>query len=61
MPKVVQVNERITIKHLKNRGWSFRRIARELKLDRRTVKKHWKLGTSKEDAENLDVNADNNS
>jgi transposase len=42
MPKVVKLNERTTIKHLRGLGWSFRRIARELKLDRRTVKKHWK-------------------
>lgn len=55
MAKVIKVNERTTIKHLKGLGWSFRRIARELKLDRRTVKKHWEREVNNEDVGRFEV------
>jgi transposase len=40
MANILKVNEQNTIQQLAARGWSRRRIARELKLDRKTVRRY---------------------
>src|SRR5437016_1893623 len=40
MANILKVHEQNTIQELAARGWSRRRIARELKLDRKTVRRY---------------------
>ena len=40
MANILKVNEQNTIQQLAAQGWSRRRIARELKLDRKTVRRY---------------------
>ena len=40
MANILKVHEQNTIQQLKDQGWSLRRIARELKLDRKTVRRY---------------------
>ena len=40
MANILKVNEQNTIQQLAAQGWSGRRIARELKVDRKTVRRY---------------------
>ena len=40
MANILKVNEQNTILELAGKGWSLRRIAQELKIDRKTVRRY---------------------
>src|SRR5881409_946334 len=42
MANILKVNEQNTIQQLATQGWSRRRIARELEVDRKTVRRYLK-------------------
>lgn len=42
MANILKVNEQNSIQQLAEKGWSRRRIARELNLDRKTVRRYLK-------------------
>ena len=44
MANILKVDMQSTIKSLHERGWSQRRISRELGIHRRTVKRYLKIG-----------------
>lgn len=46
MANVLKVQDQVSITHLAAAGWSIRRIARQLRLDRKTVRRHLRRNAS---------------